>query len=251
MTTPTITCTFCGLAVATVAVLGEVVWACALEVGAGDVVEHQFGLEAEEVAETVIQRHFDAVFGRVELVEGAVPGVELARVNTDPPALVPVRKEASALAITDEVGFEPAREPVLTGGGDEPVGDEHEGAVGEGDAFGVPEVLVEDGPEAQLVEQGTDDEDGSPVRGFAEAGILGITRLPGEESPELGQHLHEEILSPEIGDDALFDLTALAVGFDDADVFVDGAAGRADFDGSRVHGNQYHDESRMTQGISR
>jgi hypothetical protein len=114
----------------------------------------------------------------------------------------------------------------------------------------VPEVLVEDGPEAQLVEQGADDKDGSPVRGFAESGIVGITSLPGEESPELGEHLDEEILATEIGDDALFDLTVFAVGFDDADVFVDGAAGGADFDGSRVHAIQYHDESQRIQGIS-
>ena len=140
------------LAVAAVAVLGEVVWARALEVRTGDVVEHQLGLEAEEVAEAVVERHFDAVFGRVELVEGAVPGVELAGMNADPPALVPVGDEASALAVTDEVGFEPAGEAVLAGGGDEPVGDEHEGAVGERDAVGAAKVLVEDGPETELVE---------------------------------------------------------------------------------------------------
>jgi hypothetical protein len=50
----------------------------------------------------VIQRHFDAVFGCEELAEGTVPGVELARMNTDPPALEPVRDEASALAVADE-----------------------------------------------------------------------------------------------------------------------------------------------------
>ena len=39
----------------------------------------------------------------------------------------------------------------------------------------------------------------------------------------------EEVLSSEIGDDALLDLTAFAVAFDDTDVFVDGAAFGADF----------------------
>ena len=48
----------------------------------------------------------------------------------------PLADKASSLAIADEVGLEPAGEPVLTGGGDEPVGDEHEGTVGEGDGFG-------------------------------------------------------------------------------------------------------------------
>ena len=113
-----------------------------------------------------------------------------------------------------------------------------------------PRCLVEDGPEAQLVEQGADDEDRPPVRGIAELGILGIeSSLAGEEPPELGEDLEEEVLASEIGDDALLDLAAFAVGFDDADVFVDGAAGGADFDGSRVHENHYHDESRRNQGI--
>jgi hypothetical protein len=183
----------------------------------------------------------------MELVEGAIPGVELAGMDADSLALMPVRDEASAFAVTDEVGFKPAGEAVLAGGGDEPVGDEHEGAVGKRDTFGEPKVLVEDGPEAQRVEQGADDKDGSPVRGFAESGILGITGLPGEESPELGKHLDEEVLATEIGDDALFDLAAFAVGFDDADVFVDGTAGGADFDGSRVHARHYHDESQRIQ----
>ena len=237
------------LAVAAVAVLGEVVRAGALEVGTGDVVEHQVGLEAEEVAEAVVERHFDLVLGRVELIEGAVPGVELAGMDADPAALVPVGDEASALAVADEVGLEPAGEPVLTGRGDEPVGDEHEGAVGERDAFGLPEVLVEDGPEAQLIEQGPDDEDRPPGRGFAELGVGGISRrLAGEEPSELGEDLDEEVLASEIGDDALLDLTAFAVGFDDADVFVDGAAGGADFHGSRVHENHYHDGLRRIKG---
>src|SRR5271166_5832999 len=87
--------------------LGEILRTRALEVGTGDVVEHQVGLEAEEVAEAVVERHFDLVLGRVELIEGAVPGVELAGMDVDPPALVPVGDEASALAVADEVGLEP------------------------------------------------------------------------------------------------------------------------------------------------
>ena len=76
-------------------------------------------------------------------------------------------------------------------------------------------------------------------------GFGGIARLdgglPGEEPPELGEDLDEEVLASEIGDDALFDLAGFAVGLDDADVFVDGAAGGADVHGSRVHENYYHD----------
>src|SRR5689334_20364558 len=97
-----------GLAIATVAVRGEIVWAGAVGVGAGNVLEDQLGLEAEEIAKAVVERHFDPVRGGEELVEGAVPRVELARMDADPAAPVPVGDEASALAIADEVGLEPA-----------------------------------------------------------------------------------------------------------------------------------------------
>src|SRR5260370_18014405 len=72
--------------------------------------------------------------------------------------------------------------------------------------------------------------------------------LAGEEPPERGEPFGEEVLPSEIGDDALLDLPVFAVGFDDADVFVDGAAGGADFHGSRVHENYYHDGLRRIKG---
>jgi hypothetical protein len=75
--------------------------------------------------------------------------------------------------------------------------------------------------------------------------------LAGEELSELGEHLEEEVLSTEIGDDALLDLTAFAVGLDDTDVFIDGAAFRANFHGSRVHENHYHDGFRRIKGVFR
>jgi hypothetical protein len=200
----------------------------------------------------VVEGHFDPVLGREELVEGAVPGVELAGMDADPSALVPVRDEASALTVADEVGLEPGGEPVLAGRGEEPVGHEHEGAVGERDGFGPPEVLVEDGPKAQVVEPGTDDEDGPPGRGLDDLGTVWggvfLTDVAAEQSLELGEHLNEEVLASEIGNDALLDLAAVAVGFDDADGLVDGAAGGADFHGSWVHENHYHDESLGIQG---
>jgi hypothetical protein len=40
----------------------------------------------------------------------------------------------------------------------------------------------------------------------------------------------------------LLDLAVLAIGFDDADVFVDHAVGGPDFDGAEVHAVKYHDK---------
>ena len=81
-------------------------------------------------------------------------------------ALVPVGHEAAPHAIADEVGLEPTGESVFAGGTDQPIGDEHEGAVGERDALGSPQVSVEDVPEAKLLEESPDSEYRSPRRGI-------------------------------------------------------------------------------------
>src|SRR5207248_10295329 len=107
----------------------------------------------------------DLVLGVVELIEGAIPGIQLPGMDADPPPLVPVREEASAPTITDEITFEPAGQSVLAGRSDQAIGDEHEGAVSKGNAFGFADPGVEDGPEPQLVEQGSEDQDRSPVGG--------------------------------------------------------------------------------------
>src|SRR5262249_60422438 len=125
----------------------------------------------------VVAGRFARGLGAGGLAGAAIRGAELGGMDAAPPALVPVGDEASPLAVADEVGLEPAGEAMLTGGGDEPVGDEHEGAVGERDAFGPPEFLIEDGPEAELVEQGPNHEDRPPSRGFAELGVRGIRSL--------------------------------------------------------------------------
>ena len=156
---------------------------------------------------------------------------------------------------------------MLAGRRDEPVGDEDEGAVGEGDAPGAAEMLVEDRPEAELVGEGADDEDGAPVGGLADVegrGVIGLgLDVAGEEAAELGEDLEEGVLAAEVSDDALSDLAVFAVGLDDADVLVDGAAGGTDFDGPgehdrllasgagrgpATHADHYHDRSIRNQG---
>ena len=96
------------LAIAAVAVFGKAGRPGALEVGAGDVLEHQVRLEAEQVAEVMIKGHLDLLLGGHELVEGAVPGLELLEVDPDSLVLVPVGHEPAAPAIAEEVGLQPA-----------------------------------------------------------------------------------------------------------------------------------------------
>ena len=105
-----------------------------------------------------------------------------------------------------------------------------------------------------MIEQGPDDEDRPPGGGIDDVEIFGFAVLPGavaaEEPLELGEDLDQEVLAAEVGDGALLDLAVVAIGFDDADVLVDRAAGGADFDGSEVHAVKYHDRMNRNQATN-
>src|SRR5260370_27198125 len=135
--------------------LGEVGRPRAFEVGARDVEEHQVRLEAEEVSQTMVQSQFDLLLCVNELVQGTVPGIQLRVMDADTPTLVPVGYEAPPQAIADKVGLQPAGQSVFTGRVDEPISDQHEGPVGERRIPSSAQPLVEDLPEAELVEEET------------------------------------------------------------------------------------------------
>ena len=67
-------------------------------------------------------------------------------------------------------------------------------------------------------------------------------RVVTEQSLELGENLGQEILAAQVGHGALLDLAVVTIGFDDADILVDRAAGGPNFDGSEVHAVKYHDK---------
>ena len=126
------------LAIAAVAVLGEVGLPGALEVGAGDVLEHQVRLEAEQVAEAMIEGHLDLLLGRHELIQGAVPGLELLEVDPDSLVLVPVGHEPAAPAIAEEVSLQPAGQAMFAGGADESIGDQTNARSANGTPLALP-----------------------------------------------------------------------------------------------------------------
>src|SRR4029077_2528226 len=180
-----------------------------------------------------------------ELVEGAVPGFELAEMNSDSLVLVPVGHESPALAIADEIGLQPAGQAVFAGGPGETIGDQDEGPVGERHAFGLAQRRVEDGPEPELVEQSADSEDSPPGGGIEDIEIVVLScprvGIVAEQAFQLGEYFREQIHTAQIGHGALLDLAVVAIGFDNADILVHRAAGGPDFDGSEVHVVKYHD----------
>ena len=133
-----------------------------------------------------------------------------------------------------------AHQAVLAAGPDEPIGDEHESPVRErGPLVGLAQKFVEQLPQAQLLEERAHDQHGSPGRGFENVDVAGrLTgrqRLTREEALQLRQQRRQDVSAAEVGDGALLDLAVLPVGFDDADVFVDGALGGGNLDGAQVH----------------
>ena len=133
---------------------------------------------------------------------------------------------------------------MFAAGAHETIGNEDEGTIGIRDPsgsvtwFGSAELFVEDGPQAELVEQGTQQENGAPRPGLedVDVGVLRRqARLAAQEAFETGQELLQQILATEVGDGALFDLAVLAVGLDNADVLVDRAAGGRNLDDAHIH----------------
>jgi len=64
----------------------------------------------------------------------------------------------------------------------------------------------------------------------------------------LREHRGERVFPSKVGDSPLLDLAILAVGFDDADILVDGAVGGRNFYGADKHAVEYHDRRTELQG---
>jgi hypothetical protein len=164
--------------------------------------------------------------------------------HLDATAALPTRHKAPSVPVTDKVGLQPTRQAVFAAGPYQAISDQHESAIGIrnlGDIvaeFGSAEMLVEDLPEAELIEQGPDEQNRPPVPGIENVhvgGLVGQAWFAAQDAFELGQKGLQEVLATEVGDHALLDLAVLAVGFDDADVLVDGPAGGGNFDRADIH----------------
>ena len=239
------------LAISAVAVLGETRWSCPLEVGTGDIVKHQVWLEAEQVAEAMIESDLDLFLGGHELIQRSIPGFQLLEVDADSVMLVPTGNKPPALAVTDEIGLQPTGQAMFTGRMDQAIGDQYERTIGERHSFGFAQRRIEDGPQTQLIEQGPNGQDRSPGGSIEDVEIFVFSVLPAavaaQKSLEHGEYLRQEILAAQVGQGALLDLAVVAIGFDDPDIFVDRAVGGPDFDGSEVHAVNYHDKNERKQ----
>ena len=107
----------------------EIVGPLTLEVAAGAVEEHQVRPQAAQIPQALVEPHLERVLGRDQAIEGAIPGVQLAVMHLDAAAGVPIRQEASALAIADKVGLQPACQAVLAARCSQSIGDQHQSSI--------------------------------------------------------------------------------------------------------------------------
>jgi hypothetical protein len=79
----------------------------------------------------------DVRFAHQQLVERAIPLLELAHLDPHPrrptgealPIIAPRRNKTAAIAIADKIGLQPARQSVLAARCGQPIGDQHQGAI--------------------------------------------------------------------------------------------------------------------------
>ena len=216
--------------------------AAALEIRRGQIVDNHLGAQRKQIAQPEEQLLFDRRLVRGQSVEGTIPAVELGVLDAHsrapaPAALLvvaPGRQPAAAAAVTDELGFQPARQPVLARGRAQAVGDQHQGAIGQPrlSSRGRSLEAVENVFQAELLEGLAEGQQASPGGGLFGGGEpAGVDPAAGAvEQPDEGVQLGAElVLAAQADDDPLAAAAAIiAVGLDELDVFVDFGRGAAD-----------------------
>ena len=187
------------------------------------------------------ERDLDLILHLDESIERAIPGAESTMIDLYSTLALPVRHEASAQTVAYKIGFQPTCEAVFARRPNQPIGQQHEGAIGVGRSFlGARQELVEELPQAELVEESANHQHGPPsqcINHFDGIRIFPFRcRRAEQDLLKLGAW-RSHILAAEIRDHPLLDLAVFAIGFDDADIFVDSALGGRDFDRADVHGD--------------
>ena len=228
------------LAVAAVAVPGELRRPRPFKVRARDVVQNQVRPKAEQIPKPLVQPQLQRLLRRQQPIQRAIPSVQLLMMHTHPPPPTPTRHKPTPPPIAHEVGLQPVGQAVLALRANQPIGHEHERPIRVGDVRPRrAQKLVEHLPQPQLVEQRPHHQHRPPGRRLENLHVVTLPfdlGQPLEHAFQLGQQLLEEILASQVGDRPLLDLAVFTVGLDDADVLVDLAAGGRDFDGADEHG---------------
>jgi hypothetical protein len=229
------------LLVAAVAVRTDLVGPAALEVGRSEIVKHHIRLQREQIAQAQIQIALDALLVLEQLIERAIPLLELTHLDLHARCaaglachlVAPLCHPSPAMTITDEVALQPARQPMLAAGRSKPIEHQHEGAVTERVAIAPARKAepIEHRLQPELTPQMAGGQRRPPVPGGQRRDVIGLDRARGPlrrgritvqqprqlvEIEMLGQH----IAAAEIENGAMAGLTVLSNGFDDPHILV-------------------------------
>ena len=221
------------------------------EVGAGQIVKHQLRLQVKQIAQSVIQRQLDATLVQIQVIERAIPGLQLPQVDLDSDVLFPARNVAPSLAVADIIGFQPAGQRMLASRPCQPIGQQRQHSAGPiivgiffGHQFGPAATGVQDVPQAQLLKQMARHQQGSPSAGLQNFPGTGRCQLmarlrgvvfPPQKPIEHRQHGVQDVASPQIGDDLLPDVSIFPDRLDNPHAFMHRAGRTGNFDRADEH----------------
>ena len=237
------------LTVAAVA-MGSLGRSLALEIGRGQIVEHHVDAQRKQVAQGDKQRVLDLRLARQQLIERAVPVLELPRRDPHPwrPArlalgvVAPRRQEAAATAIAHEVGLQPARQAMLAGRRGEPIGNQRQNPIAQrgGIATTISGESVERRLKPKFNPQVARRQHRSEVPRRHGVNVLAPDRagLAMQQACQLGEieMRRQQVLATQIEDGAMPRLAAVAIGFDHPHIFVLDALAAGGADDAQEHG---------------
>jgi len=226
------------LAIAAVAMGAHLGRSSALKIGRGQIVEHHVDLKRKQVAQPHKQRVLDLRLAREQLVERAIPLLQLSRRHAHArcPAglafrvVAPCRDEAPTATITDKIALQPLRQRMLAGRRRQPIGHQHKSPITQPHRLAAigPRELVECRVEAEIAPHPARRQQRPPVPRSDRPDILVrdaivAGRIAMQQPAELAEIevLRQHIPTTEIDDGAMPRLAvAVAIGFDHAHIFA-------------------------------
>ena len=203
----------------------------AAKVGAGQIVEDQVHLHAEQITHPRIQRIFDLLLDREQAVQRAIPAVQLSILDLDPSLLgdllgrQPIRRPAFPPSVADEGVLQPPGQSVLAARLAQTIGDQDERRLGHVELVPPQTASLADDPtQLHLVPQVPGHQHRPPDQRLAAADLVFASQpsaaILAQRRQQVVQLVVELIQSAEVGHDPLCRPPVVAIGLDDLQISV-------------------------------
>ena len=173
-----------------------------------------------------VKLFFQAGFLRQQIVQGLIPQLQLLEAHFHPVRGFPLRFPATAWRGTDVELFQPGCQRMLAARTGEAIGQQRKEALREG--LTVAErgaARIQHPVQRQLRQEVADHQQGSPSGSLGCGDVLATNPARGggiglQEAHQGVEMRSQEVLAPEVNDNALLDLRALAIGFNQPQILV-------------------------------